>query len=232
MAQIHQLFKLQEIDVEMRQKMKRLKEVMALQQESPELVAARERQEIAVANLQKWQSRHNELSLEVSSLRQKAKSSENRLYSGKVTNPKELSDLQQEIESLGRRADALEEEVLEALLYIEEAEAELAEAEEALAATQAKWERSVADLKVEQNEMALRLHKLGSMRKEQAAKIEAPLLKEYEQLARKLGGTAVARVRGDMCLGCRLTLSANAIKEAREGKKTYCSSCGRIILPY
>ncbi|MEZ4515948.1 MAG: hypothetical protein R3C44_03590 [Chloroflexota bacterium] len=42
--------------------------------------------------------------------------SEQRLYSGDVKNPKELTDLQHEIESLGRRRDTLETDVLEALM--------------------------------------------------------------------------------------------------------------------
>lgn len=232
MTQIHQLYKLQETDVEIREKTKRLREVMAAQQESKALLAARERRDTAVADYQQWQSKHNDLTLELNSLRTKTKNSENRLYSGKVTKPKELTDLQNEIESLGRRAEALDEDVLEALLYMEEAEAENEAAEAAYVETLAKWEKSAANYKVEQNEVALRIHKLMQTRKEQASVVDAKSLQEYESLAKKKNGMAIARVRVDMCLGCRLTISANTVKLAKQGEKAYCGGCGRILYPY
>ena len=232
MTQIHQLYKLQETDVEIREKSKYLKEVMAAQQESPELKAAKERAETAISELQKWQGKHNDLNLELKSLRTRAKNSENRLYSGKVTNPKELTDLQNEIESLTKRGEALEEDVLEALLYVEDAETEKAAADEALEKAQAKWENNVVHYKEEQNTTALRLHKLMQLRKEQASVVDAKSLKEYETLAKKKKGIAIARTRADMCLGCRLTVSENVLKRARQGQKEYCGGCGRILYPH
>jgi predicted nucleic acid-binding Zn-ribbon protein len=232
MTQIHQLYKLQETDVEIREKTKRLKEVMAAQQESKALLAAREKRDTAVTNYQQWQGKHNNLTLELTSLRNKAKNSETRLYSGKVTNPKELTDLQHEIDSLARRADALDEEVLEALLYLEEAEVEKEAEEAAYTETFAKWEKSAADYKVEQNEVALRIHKLMQLRKEQASVVDPKLLQEYETLAKKKQGTAIARVRVDMCLGCRLTVSTIKVTQAKQGEKVYCGGCGRILYPY
>ena len=121
---IHQLFQLQKLDTEIDEKKKRLGDVLKAQKEPASLQKKRQRAETAVETLQKWQTKHQDLTLEVGSVTTKAKNSENRLYSGKVTNPKELSDLQQEIESLGRRKAALEDEVLEALVMIEDAQTE------------------------------------------------------------------------------------------------------------
>ncbi len=232
MTQIHQIYKLQETDREIREKTMRLKEVMAAQQESKALLATRERVDTAVSDFQEWQSKHNDLNLELKSLRTRAKNSENRLYSGKVTNPKELTDLQNEIESLTKRGEALEEEVLEALIYLEDAENEQVAAEESLVEIEVKWEADVLKYKAEQNETALRIHKLMQLRKEQASVIDSASLKEYESLATKKKGVAIARVRGDMCLGCRLTISENIIKQAKRGEKVYCGGCGRILYPY
>ena len=232
MTQIHQLYKLQETDVEIREKTKRLREVMAAQQESAALLAARERMDTAVADLQERQGKHNDLSLELKGLRTKAKNSENRLYSGKVTNPKELTDLQNEIESLNRRGEILDEEVLEALLYLEDAQTEKTAAEAAYAEILSTWETNVVKYKAEQNEVALRIHKLMQLRKEQASAIDAASLNEYESLANKKNGIAIARVRVDMCLGCRLTVSANIVKRAQQGDKAYSGGCGRILYPY
>ena len=229
MTHIHQLFQLQKLDTEIDDKKKRLGEVLKAQNEPPALRAARQRAETAVAELQKWQTKHQNLTLEVNSLNTKAKNSENRLYSGKVTNPKELSDLQHEIESLGRRKSALEDEVLEALVMVEDAQAEKTTADEALETAVAQWDKQSAHLKAEQNELALALHKLMQTRKTRATTIDATSLQEYEQLRKQKHGLAVVGLRVNMCLGCRTTVSANTVKAVDEGRKVYCGDCGRLL---
>ncbi|MCP4358577.1 MAG: hypothetical protein GY796_11220 [Chloroflexi bacterium] len=232
MTQVHQIYKLQETDIEIREKKQRLGVVLQTLNGPGWLLQAKERNNTADADLQHVQSQYNIHNLELKSLRQKAKSSENRLYSGKVTNPKELADLQGEIESLGRRASVQEDDVLEAMIMLEDAETEKVTATEMLTQAETRWEKVSVELETEKTELAVRLNTLLSLRQEQAKALTATTLIEYEHLAQKKGGTAVSRVRGELCLGCRTTISANKIKEAREGKKIYCGSCGRIIYPY
>lgn len=231
MAQVQQLYRLQQIDTEIREKKQRLGEVLRAQKEPEALLAARHQAETAAAELQQWQIRHKDLSLELSSLNNKARSSENRLYSGNVRNPKELEDLQKEVESLGRRRSALEDDILEAMIMIEETQAEKAAADEAQAEMEAEWEQRVAGLKAQQNELALRLNTLNGLRQKQVALITPDLLAEYEQLSQRRGGIVVAALRGNECQGCQLTVSANKVKDAAEGKLVYCGSCGRILNP-
>lgn len=226
---MHQLFQLQKLDTEIDEKKKRLGEVLKAQKEPQTLQAARQRAETAAAELQKWQGKHKALTLEVGSVTNKAKNSENRLYSGKVTNTKELSDLQQEIESLERRKGGLEDEVLEALVMIEDAQTEQTAASGALETAVAQWEKQSGHLKTEQNELALSLHKLMQSRKTKAAAIDAASLTEYEGLRQQKHGLAVAGLRVNMCLGCLTTVSANKVKEVDEGRKVYCGGCGRLL---
>ena len=229
MTQIHQLYQLQKLDTQIDEKKKRLGAVLNAQKEPESLLTIRKRVEAANVELQKWQTQHKDLTLEVGSVNTKAKNSENRLYSGKVTNPKELKDLQQEIDALNRRKAVLEDAVLEALVMIEEVQAEKTAADEALETAVAQWETQSAHLKTEQNELALSLHKLMQTRKTKAAASDAPSLKEYEQLRQQRHGLAVAGLRVNMCLGCRTTVSANKVKEVNEGRKVYCGGCGRLL---
>jgi hypothetical protein len=232
MTQVHQLYQLQETDLEIRDKKQRLGEVLQTLKGPPWLLKSRAALETAVTQVNTLQSRRNTLNLELQSLRTKAKNSETRLYSGKVVNTKEMADLQHEIESLNQRAAGLEDEMLELMLLLEEAEAERNEAATVAAKAEERWQKESVDLEKEKTDLAMRLNRLLQRRQEQASVVDAALLKEYEQLAKKKGGTAVTRIRVDMCLGCRMTVSANNIKQAREGKKAYCGSCGRIIYPY
>ncbi len=231
MSQIQLLYQLQQIDSEFQEKRQRLADVLRAQKETEELIAARARLETAVTNLRSWQTQHKDLTLELEGVNTKAKRSEQRLYSGDVKNPKELSDLQNEIAALGRRRTTLEDEILEAMIMLEEAESERASTESALAEVTAKWEKSQASLKKEQNELALRLNALNEQRKQYPSRIDQARLAEYEQLRQKKGGMAVAGLQQNMCLGCHLTVSAFKVKEAQEGRLVYCGGCGRLLCP-
>jgi predicted nucleic acid-binding Zn-ribbon protein len=231
MAQVQLLYRLQQIDSEIREKKQRLGEVIRAQKESEALLAARRRAETAAADLQAKRLRHNKLSAELVGLNNKAHSSENRLYSGSVKNPKELSDLQHEIESLGRRRAGLEDEILEAMILLEDGETEKSAADEALAHLEAAREKALVGLKQEQNELALRLHALAGLRQELLPRITAEAMREYEEIGRRRGGVAVVGLRDNVCLGCQLSTSAKKVREAREGKLVYCGGCGRILQP-
>ncbi|KAA3664509.1 MAG: hypothetical protein DWQ04_05335 [Chloroflexi bacterium] len=231
MSQVSQLYKLQLIDTEIREKTLRLREVLQAQKGNKALAAALGRMETAVSDLNSWQTKHKDLSLAFDGLNNKVKSSENRLYSGKVTNTKELTDLQKEIASLGRRRESLEEEVLEAMVMVEDAQGEKDRAEDALSGIQADWDNETASLKKEQNELALRIHALNGKRKSLATTIPAKALTEYQHIAKRKGGVAVAKLRVNQCMVCQVSASSNKVKDAREGKLVTCGSCGRILHP-
>lgn len=231
MSQVQLLYQLQQFDTEIREKKQRLAEVLRAQKETEALLSARARAETAVAEWQTWHTRRQNLNLELESVNDKARRSESRLYSGNVRNPKELSDLQHEIEALGRRRVALEDDILEAMIMLEELEQEKTAAEEELAQVTADWEKAQAQLKREQNELALRLHQLTTLRQQPLSLLSAESLAEYEQIGRRKGGLAVVGLKQNMCLGCRLTVSGTKMREAQEGKLVYCGSCGRILHP-
>lgn len=231
MIQIHQLFQLQKLDSEIDEKKKLLGEVLKAQKEPQALLDMRTRSETAASTLKTWQNTHKELIEEVKGVTLKAAESETRLYSGKVTNPKELADLQQEAEALGRRKAVLEDQVLEALVMVEEAQTEKTAADAELKTAAAQWKKQSGHLKTEQNELALSLHKLMKNRKTKATTVAAAALQEYDLLRQQKNGLAVAGLRVNMCLGCRTTVSATKAKDVDEGQEVYCGGCGRLLAP-
>ena len=231
MSQVGQLYKLQQIDTEIQQKRQRLSEVIQLQRETEELLSAKQRAQTADEALHHWQTQQNELNLELGSLNDEARRTDQRLYSGNVKNPKELEDLQHKVQELGRRKDALEDEILEAMIMVEEAQEEKLAADQSLAEIQAAWEKSQGHLQQEQNELALRLHNLREARDKQLALVEKPLLTQYERIATRKGGVAVAGLVDKRCGGCHLTVPANKATRAERGEIVTCGSCGRILYP-
>ncbi len=231
MSQVRVLYDLQQIDSEIRTKKQRLGEVLRMQKEPATLVAAREVAAAADAELQQWRARHKELTLEIASVADKAKRSEERLYSGTVKVPKELNDLQHEVEALGRRRATLEDEELKVMMAVDERQAVSGQAAAEVERLAGEFGASVATLKVEQQTLGLHLSKLIEKRGRQAALAQPALLKSYDQLIQEKRGLAVAGLRGNKCQGCQMTLSGTTIRAAGDGKVVRCDSCGRILCP-
>ena len=231
MSHIQQLYRLQQVDTEINAKKTRLKEVIQLQREPQRLRAARERAEKALVTLHENQALLEDLNLEVGGVNAKAKDSEQRLYSGKVTNPKVLADLQLELAALGRRRTALEDEILEAMILVEDAQIENTSAADDLAAVEAAWEQTQATLQVEQNELALALHGLLGRRQEMAGSVPEKMLADYEAVKARKNGLAVVALEEHRCTGCHVRLPENKVAQAERGEWVTCSGCGRILNP-
>lgn len=230
MSSLQQLYRLQQIDLEIRAKKQRLGEVVRAQKETAELIAARTRLETAESTLSEWQKQRNELNQELESLNSKAKQTENRLYSGNVKNPKEMADLQQSLAAMGRRRQALEEEMLEAMIMVEEAEGERETAVANHNRIKSEWETSQQDLSAEQNQLALALGKLMEQSAAVRGRLSGDLLSEYDHLSQRNNGEAMALLKLNRCQGCQLTVSANIAKLVQQGQLVNCGSCGRILL--
>lgn len=229
MSQPRTLYDLQQIDTEIRSRKQRLGEVLRLQKEPAALTVARRNTQAIEDDLRERRSQRENLVLEIAGLTDKIKRSEERLYSGVVKNPKELADLQQEVEALGRRRSSLEDEALLMMMAIDERKAIKATAEAEVETMAQEFESASIDLRKEQNTLALQLNRLLEKQKRQQALVQPSILKTYDDLIRQKNGLAVAGLRGNKCLGCQVTLSANVVRAADEGKFVYCDSCGRIL---
>ena len=231
MSQIDLLYRLQQIDNELRQTRKRLTEVLALQKEDARLLAARDQAEKTAAEAARWQRVQREQEQELAALRQELLDTQTRLYSGTVRNPKELGDLERKIEALKRRLSVHEDSVLEAMVAHEEADAAAEDAAEVLAAIEAERAAKSVRWRQEQHDLALALDDWMTRRQALAPRIEASLMTEYDRTAQRRGGVAVAGLKGDVCLGCQVRVPAHLVTAAKHGEVARCGSCGRILNP-
>jgi predicted nucleic acid-binding Zn-ribbon protein len=209
---------------------RRLAEVEAAVGESEVLRQARQAVERAQAAVQKWTLRQRDLELEIGGLSDKISGVEQRLYSGVIKNPKELADLQADVAALGRRRQKLEDDLLEAMVEREEAEAAHAQAQERLSETEAHWSAQRADLMDEREALQGRLAGIEQERAVLLPEIEASDLTTYESLRRRKGGVAVVQVRDGACGGCGVAVSPSLEWQLRQGKLVCCANCERIIV--
>lgn len=170
---------------------------------------------------------------EIETIAQKRKHVDATLYGGSVTNARELQDLSEEIEALGRRISQLEDRDIEIMELLEPIETQLRE----LVATR-KTARSALDdaellSRCRGRRRARPRLRSGGARRDTAAQIPADLLGEYESLRGGRGGIGVAKLIGTQCGGCHLTLSAVEAARIRKHpeKVTHCEECGRLLVP-
>ena len=225
------LYRLQTIDLEMGNGKRRLEEVEAGLGESEELRQARRALQKAKDELNRWQTTLRDLELEAKSLTAKITSVEERLYSGRVTNPKELANLQNEVSYLKRRRGDLEDKQLEAMVEVEEHEAKVDSKKANLAQIEAEWSQTQERLTEERSELEERLaHLMKKERVEVEEMIGAEDLALYGELRSRKGGRAVALLKGEVCQACRVTLPTSRVQQARSGNSlSFCSSCQRIL---
>jgi len=229
MTGIDQLYRLQQLDDDMRLGKERLAAIIRLQTETSELIEARERVSRAEKSLQRCRIKHNDLNLELRSLNDKGERSENRLYSGTVKNPKELADIQHEIESLDRRRSVLEDEVLEAMINLEDAESEHETATSELAMIEESWEAEQDSLANEKTQLLTQLGELINVRKQLLASITKVAINAYERTQKIAGPIAVVLLKNGRCTGCQVRVPTNLAKAVDQGELINCDSCGRLL---
>jgi predicted nucleic acid-binding Zn-ribbon protein len=230
MSRTQYLYELQQVDIEAENTSRRLHEIAAQLGESGELERARKMVADAQAHLAKCRARMQDLDLEVAGLTEKIKADEQRLYSGRVSNPKELAGLQEEVASLKRRREKKEEDLIEAMVAAEEAEAGLADARAILTQVGETWRAGQGTLVDEQAGLQARLEQLADQRTSLVVAIGPEDLATYERLRQRKGGRAVVIIANSICQGCRMSPPTSQLQQAQMGRDlVFCNNCGRIL---
>jgi predicted nucleic acid-binding Zn-ribbon protein len=154
------------------------------------------------------------------------------LDSGSVS-PKELTNLQHELESLKRRQSDLEDQELELMERLEDAEKALAIAQSGLEQARADRERAQQLRDDALADIADGTTKHQSTRDEVAAGISAPLLTLYDRIRTQTGSTGAAMLKARQCQGCRIELYGNelsAVRNADPHEVVRCENCGRVLV--
>lgn len=230
MSRVRQLYKLQEIDLDLEKKANILQQVEVQLGDNSTLAEAEaelEREQQSLAELKKEQT---SIEWEVEDLRAKNALVEEKLYASSMKNPKELLNLQQEAERLKRQARGKEDQVLEMMSQVEEKQKEIAIREERIEKLEREWQEKEKELLVKQAQLKAMLTEGKQRRQDLSSRIDPAKLELYENLRLAKRGQAVAKVEQGKCQGCRIVLSMSEIQRARVGEElTQCSNCERIL---
>lgn len=170
---------------------------------------------------------------EIALVRDKSAKADKALYSGATNSPKELQALQDEIAMFARRQRELEDQELELMETAEPLDAELARAEAKRTELDAACVALLGAIAEAETAIDAAVAEAEMERAEAVTAVPEPLLEEYNALRVRMGGVAAARLVGNRCDGCHLTLSAMEVDELRRaGADTlvHCSECGRLLV--
>lgn len=230
MSQSFKLFRLQQIDSELAKGQARLGEIeLALADNSQEEMSQELLDNVkSDRNLSNKNLRAAEQNVQAQRL--KIEQSEATLYSGKVVNPKELQDLQMELESLKKFLSILEDRQLEAMLEFDEREEKLQQFSKKHESLVDNIAQEKAQLSQEKRELEQVNKRHESERQAAISNIDQQDLNLYESLRKGKNGVAVAAVIEQTCAACGSTLTAASFSAAHKPNViTHCHTCGRIL---
>jgi uncharacterized protein len=168
---------------------------------------------------------------EIDSVRHREDRDRSMLDSGSI-NPKQLTELQHELETLQRRQSSLEDSLLEIMERREELQGEQAvhlgsidELQSKMVAAQTA--RDDALTTIDQTR-----HQLVSRRDQLTAMVSAELVAAYER-QRATGGPGAGLLQGRRCGACRIEIDRgemSRITAAADDEVLRCPECGAILL--
>lgn len=225
-----QLYQLQEIDSSIDSSQKRIMEIDRTLEKDDEVIELQNKLIFAESKLKQKKILCDQISLEIESKKIKKNQSESSLYAGTINNPKELQDLQMEIASLGQAISKIEDDLLEKLFDLEEAEAIVNELKEKMTQLQSSFASKKSLLLGERSELENTIKNLNSKKTPIISQIEAAVLTLYNRLRQSKNGVAVAKLQDNSCSSCGYSLTASQCQQARSASQLFfCPSCGRIV---
>ena len=231
MSLIADLWNLQEIDVALDARRASLEDAEARLGETEDLLAARARADETAAALATARSGQREIEREADDIRAKIGPIETKLYGGSVRQPKELADIQADIEQLKRQLSSAEDRDLDALSTVENAESEARVAAGERDALETAWNEEQAELRKRMTDLRGEIAESEEQRRDQAEYVGPGDLKMYDRLRAAHNGRALARLDRNLCLGCRISLPVNLLSKARSGSTlVQCPNCERILV--
>ncbi len=223
-----QLYQLQEVDRELESNEQALRQLVSQLGESQAVVRTQTKLTSEQQRLEELRRQQQSVEWEVDDLVDKLTTEEENLYSGKIRNPKELANLQHDVDGLKDKRSQLEDRILEIMEQVELATASIATISSELKRLEAEWHNQQQQLSTEIEQLKSTLSDLKQERQLLSDEIDSQTVELYHNL-KKGKATAVAKVEQGICSGCRISLPITDLQRVRSGSLVQCSSCRRIL---
>ncbi|MCK4489765.1 MAG: hypothetical protein KAU23_05865 [Anaerolineales bacterium] len=230
MSRSKTLYQLQQYDSGIDQAIKRIQVIDSILSDTTEFDNALNKQEEHKMFLAEKHKTLKSTEHTVTIQNQKITQNQNKLYSGAVTNPKDLEDLQLESDSLHKYLSVLEERQIEAMLESDQAQ-EIYDLSSALVEEISQKKQTERELlSSEKSTVESKISSFQSDRETLLSIAEIPDMSIYENLRKSSGGIAVTLMQNSSCSACGSNIPSAIEQEARSPKKlSFCPACKRIL---
>ena len=194
-----------------------------------DFVRARQELESAERAVHVRHARQKDLELQIQGVAEEAVLLETHQM-GRYQTLKELADLQAEIAALKRRRQSSEDDLLDAMISLEEAETEQNESQSDLQEKEQVWSTNQDHLRAEYETLTVRLERLSEKRERVISRLDQDVLSIYAELWKRKNGLPVAEAKAGACGVYALTLSSSTEWKLRQGELVQCNNCERILV--
>jgi predicted nucleic acid-binding Zn-ribbon protein len=223
-----QLFRLEQLDADLDYRRAALAEVRRHLQRDPEGEAAESGLERARREEREAITLQRRLEGDLAEVETRLKRDHDRLYSGRIVDPRELASLEKELQTYRERRDTIETALLSVMERTEQLQAEVGRLSVLANERREQRETDRPALMQQAEEMNDALAGLQAERDALAAGLDGPALAMYTRL-RQRAGHAVSHVSDGVCQWCRVSLPPKDVQHARAGTLVHCSNCGRVL---
>lgn len=222
------LYKLQQLDLELQEKLQELSEVNHQLSDNTALVAAESKLSSRKEQLEGVSRKQKNSEWELEDLQEKIRQIDRKLYSGTTKDPKELVNLEKEVKSLKSQIKPKEDALLGLMSQMEEIEANVKTTIEEIERLKQEWEQKQETFGRRKSEIETLLGKLKEDRVALAQQLDSEVLNTYERI-RLSRGQAVTKVERGKCQGCHIAVPTSQWQKIKAGDLIQCNSCSRIL---
>jgi hypothetical protein len=223
-----QLYKLQQLDLELQRKQQELSEVVHQLSDNKALVVAESKLASHKEQLEDVRRKQKNSEWELDDLQEKVRQIDSKLYSGTSKDPKELVNLEKEVKGLKSQIRPKEDALLGLMSQVEEIEANVKTTIEEIERLKREWEQRQVTFGQRKSEIEALLARLKRDRGVLAQQLDSEALNTYERI-RLTRGQAVVKVERGKCQGCHIAVPTSQWQKAKAGDLIQCNSCNRIL---
>jgi uncharacterized protein len=228
------LVRLQEHDLKLMRLSRQLEEMpekRAILQARQKLVEIRNLKERTAAAVRAIDSNMKQFEDDIQMTAGKIDTEQAKLLSGAIKIPKELQAISFELDSLKRRLDQLENELLAQMQKRETAMAQVEKVDAAVEAGERTEALLTERFRTRGGDILAQLDAGNTAREALMAQLPADLRDRYESLRTLKNGIAVGVLQSGMCSACRVGLPSGRVQTLLDGPDVAaCPSCNRILV--
>ena len=231
MPATRELLALQSVDGELVVRRARLAEIAPLLGDDSAIRTLTQRLASEQTDVDSALSRQQEFDSVIAGFTERVDAAEKRLYSGVVVNPRELQDLQADVNMLKRQRGHEEDSLLEVMVELDTARGARDASAKELESLKVSWAAEQESLTAEKQRLEAEVADLERRRADAVARTPPPEVALYEQVRRN-HTHPVAQMHNNACNTCRVGVPMRTAQEVRTSSAPVrCPNCGRILLP-